>query len=247
MSKPTQPDYGIDAPNVLRNLLGSGAALLLLGFFGPRAVRLGPVVFLLHPAFFSAGASLFLAGVLMLLYVKVGKYRHREYVLGFHPWHGDERVLDVGTGRGLLLAGAARRLKSGHATGLDIWSREDMAGNSAESTQRNLQLEGVAPRCTLISDSAVAMPFLDSSFDVVLSNLCLHNIYDRAQRRQACAEIARVLAPGGIAIISDYKLTAEYARTFLNLGLIVERRKSNWLATFPPLGVVTARKNQGLA
>ena len=38
-------------------------------------------------------------------------------------WHltGDEKVLDVGCGRGLLLIGAAKRLKSGKATGIDVW------------------------------------------------------------------------------------------------------------------------------
>ena len=57
-----------------------------------------------------------------------GKLNHRDYMLSLHAWRGDERVLDVGCGRGLLLAGAARKLRTGHATGLDIWSNVDMGG-----------------------------------------------------------------------------------------------------------------------
>jgi len=38
-------------------------------------------------------------------------------------------VLDVGCGRGLLLIGAARRLTTGKAVGVDIWQAEDRVGN----------------------------------------------------------------------------------------------------------------------
>ena len=38
----------------------------------------------------------------MLFYSKVGKLALRERLLDKIPWRGDERVLDVGYGRGLL-------------------------------------------------------------------------------------------------------------------------------------------------
>jgi SAM-dependent methyltransferase len=62
---------------------------------------------------------------------------------------------------------------------------------------------------------------------VIVSNLCLHNIYDRESRRRALQQIVRVLKPGGVAIISEYKLTGEYAEQFRQAGLIVERRWGN--------------------
>jgi ubiquinone/menaquinone biosynthesis C-methylase UbiE len=163
-------------------------------------------------------------------------------MLSLHPWRGDEQVLDVGCGRGLLLAGAAKRLTTGHATGLDIWSNVDMGGNSEAATLHNLKLEGVASRCTLVSAGAQEMPFADASFDVIVSNLCLHNIYDRPTRLQALHQIARVLKPGGIALISDYKRTGEYAAELRKAGLNVNLRWGNWLTTFPPLRIVIARK-----
>jgi arsenite methyltransferase len=240
---PDRPNYGVDAPNVLRNLFLIGVPLFLLGMFGPRELKLGPVLFVLRPMFFWTGLLLIIEGLLFVFYVKVGKFHHRDTMLSLISWRGDEQVLDVGCGRGLLLAGAAKRLNgSGHGTGIDIWSNQDMGGNSEAATRRNLELEGIAERCTLVSAPAQEMPFPDASFDVIVSNLCLHNIYDAAQRHQAVQQIARVLKPGGIAVLSDYKLTGEYARQLAAMGLKVERKWGNPLYTFPPLRIVIARK-----
>jgi arsenite methyltransferase len=240
-----KPDYGVDAPGVLRGLFLIGFACLLFAVFAPHIVHIGPVAVNALSFYWPAG-FLIGEGLLFLLYVKVGKFRQRDYMLGMHTWRGDERVLDVGCGRGLLLAGAAKRIAelngNGHATGIDIWSNTDMGGNSAAATERNLRLEGILERCTLVSKAAQEMPFADASFDLVVSNLCLHNIHDRATRRRAVEQIARVLKPGGTAIVSDYRRTSEYARQLKELGLTVEKRRGNYATTFPPLTVIFARK-----
>lgn len=240
---PAKPDYGIDAPHVMRNFFLIGTLCLLLAVFLPAKLHLGSVILLTHPTFGWPAGFLLAEGFLFLLYVKVGKFRHRDFMLGMHAWRGDEQVLDVGCGRGLLLAGAAKRLTTGYATGIDVWSNEDMGGNAESATRHNLELEGIASRCTLITGSAQNMPFADASFDVIVSNLCLHNIYDRPTRMQALQEIVRVLKPGGVALISDYKLTGEYATEFAAAGLHVEKKWGSFATTFPPLRVVIARKS----
>jgi arsenite methyltransferase len=244
----SKPDYGIDAPNVLRNLLVIGVVCLLIGAFGPPHLHFGPVDFLPRPMFLGTGTLLVLEGLLFLFYVKFGKFHHRDQMLSLYPWRGDEEVLDVGCGRGLLLAGAAKRLAVlkgvGKVTGIDIWSNKDMGGNAEAATRHNLELEGVSDRCTLLGIPAQEMTFPDGSFDVIVSNLCLHNIYDRKLRRQAVLQIIRVLKPGGVAILSDYKHTHEYAGQLSEAGLMVERRWGNPLYTFPPLRIVVARKPQ---
>ena len=243
---PIKPDYGIDAPAVMRNFFLFGGICLLLGLFAPSPLRLGPIK-LASASFLWPAGFLIAEGFLFLLYVKVGKFKHRDFMLGLHNWRGDEQVLDVGCGRGLLLAGAAKRLEalngSGHATGIDIWSTEDMGGNSEQATRHNLELEGIASRCTLISGPAQEMSFPDAAFDVIVSNLCIHNIYDAPTRRAALHQIVRVLKPGGIALISDYKLTGSYASDFAKAGLVVEKKRGSLLTTFPPLTVVIARKS----
>jgi arsenite methyltransferase len=240
---PSKPDYGVDAPAVMRNMFVIGIACLLMGLFGPRRLTFGSVTILPVSMFLWTGGFLIVEGFLFLIYVKVGKFRHRDKILAMHTWRGDEQVLDVGCGRGLLLAGAAKLVPDGHATGIDIWSNVDMGGNSIEATRHNLNLEGIADRTTLLSESAQQMSFPDNTFDVVVSNLCLHNIYDRPTRMRAVAEIVRVLKPGGQALLSDYKNTRQYAAQLRKMGLTVDRKYGNLLATFPPLAVVVARKS----
>src|SRR5207245_8352274 len=46
---------------------------------------------------------------LMVLTSRWGKLKARDRLLSRHAWRGDEQVLDVGCGRGLLLLGAAKR------------------------------------------------------------------------------------------------------------------------------------------
>src|SRR4051812_34277144 len=124
MSSTPGADYGIDAPGVIRHLRWIGSGLLITGlaiywtgFLGSA----GDWLFVLF--FFWAASALFSSGC-MFLYSKFGKSRHRDRMLGMVDWKGDERVLDIGTGRGLLMIGAARKLTTGKATGIDIWNSD---------------------------------------------------------------------------------------------------------------------------
>jgi SAM-dependent methyltransferase len=238
---PLKPDYGIDAPSVVRNLLVIGTALIISGFVFP-AIHLGNVTILWNSSAFWSGGGCLTGGILMLLYAKWGKFRHRDRMLNMLRWRGDERVLDVGTGRGLLLIGAARRLTTGTAIGIDIWSTKDLSGNSLERTQTNIDVERVQDKIELKSDDARKLSFPDASFDVVLSNLCIHNIPGAEGRALACREIARVLKPAGSALISDFVNTGAYQKTFESCGLKVSRTGFN-LLTYPWLRVVRAEKS----
>jgi SAM-dependent methyltransferase len=236
-----KPNYGVDAPNVIRNLLIAGAICVALAIFVGR-ITIAHVTLAFYPGLLYSAAALFVPAVLMLIYAKAGKFRHRDRMLAKVAWTGAEKVLDVGAGRGLLLIGAAKLLTTGHATGIDIWNAEDLSGNGPEALLKNIALEGVNGKAAVKSEDARQMNFADASFDVVLSNLCLHNIYEKPGRAKDCREIARMLKPRGVAVISDYKHMREYAEMFAGAGLAVEKCPLDWAGTFPPLGILIARK-----
>jgi ubiquinone/menaquinone biosynthesis C-methylase UbiE len=100
----------------------------------------------------------------------------------------------------------------------------------------------VGGKTTVKSEDARQMSFADESIDVVVSNLCLHNIYERPGRAKACWEIVRVLKPGGAAVVSDYKHMRECQAEFAKAGLGVEMYPLDWTGTFPPLRILVARK-----
>jgi arsenite methyltransferase len=242
MSKETQKvDYGVDAPGVIRNLFLAGIALLVLCPFVPP-VTAGGVTFIFTPMFRNTGIACIAGGVLMVVYSKFMKFRHRDKMLEMVNWRGDERVLDVGTGAGLLLIGAAKRLNTGKAMGVDVWSTVDLSRNTRERTLRNAEIEGVKEKVEVLNGDATAMKFADGTFDVVLSNLVIHNIATRQGRDKACREIARVLKPGGVAVISDFVKTRQYQAEFEKAGLKISP-ESRWSwGVFPPLRVIKATK-----
>jgi ubiquinone/menaquinone biosynthesis C-methylase UbiE len=224
-----RPDYGIDAPGVVRNLAVAGVAALLvalaslLGFI-PRVVgwhiRSGEGVSIaVLPSTIPAGVSLCAAACWMYFGSKYGKTAERDKLVGRIEWRGDERVLDVGCGRGLILVGAARRLTTGRAVGVDIWQSEDLSGNRPGVPLTNAALEGVAERVTVLTADMRRMPFADRSFDVVLSRAAIHNLYSPVDRAAVIREIARVLRPAGHAVIADIRHHREYSKTFREAGI----------------------------
>jgi SAM-dependent methyltransferase len=240
-------DYGIDAPGVIRNLFVIGGLLLLAVVLAPP--RVGPfraggtsVTLELRGMFAGGAISCLLGGAFMILYAEFGKFRHRDRMLAMIPWTGAENVLDVGTGRGLLAIGAAKRLTTGRVVGLDIWNAADLTGNTADNFLANAELEGVAERVEVRSADVRRMPFPDASFEIVLSNVCLHNIADAKGRAEACREIGRVLRPGGVALISDFRETALYAAAFREADFKVERSGLGLFYNYPPLRIVRAEK-----
>jgi SAM-dependent methyltransferase len=228
-----RPDYGIDAPPVILIMALVGAAglavALVLYFLGVS----GPVGGTAAVTALVVGINCLLNAGGMLWYSKVRKLRARERFLNLIPWRGDEVVLDVGCGRGLLLVGAARRLKTGRAVGVDIWQGQDLSGNRPEATLGNARREGVADRVEVKDGDARRLPFADAAFDVVVSGLALHNIPDAAGREQAVREIARVLKPGGHVALVDIGHTADYARVLRECGLAEVRRAPSGLLAWP--------------
>ena len=133
-------------------------------------------------------------------------------------WTGPPRVLDLACGTGDIAFAAAGR--GGRVTGLDI-------------THRMLQLAMRKPQprpVSFITGDMMALPFGDSTFDVITTGYGLRNVPDLTG---ALREISRVLRPGGRMLALDFDRPANPAvrsiyLTYLTvvgstLGLVLHR------------------------
>jgi ubiquinone/menaquinone biosynthesis C-methylase UbiE len=233
-------EYGIDAPGVIRNLLAVGGIGLIvwatktLGFWSGNIVipvSDTAITFAISGMGLTVGSVCALLGLWMLWSSKVGKIRERDLLVDQIAWTGNERVLDVGCGRGLMLIGAAKRLTTGKAVGIDLWQEEDLTGNNPRATLENATREGVDDRVEVQTADMRKLPFRDGTFDVILSNAAIHNVYDADGRAKAITEIARVLKPGGQALIADIRHNREYEKTFSQKNITAIRRLSSPITT----------------
>ncbi|CAH0120814.1 2-methoxy-6-polyprenyl-1,4-benzoquinol methylase, mitochondrial [Paenibacillus sp. CECT 9249] len=242
-------NYGIDAPKAIGNLVLLGIGFLILGVtafyvFPTRLHWLGDTI----------GSILLLSFLIVIvesLYMvwssKVGKLRMREKLIELVQLRGDELLLDVGCGRGLILNAAARRLTTGKAYGIDIWNKQDQSGNDPKETIENARIEGVAERVEVVNGDMRDIPFPDDHFDVIVSSLAVHNIYNRAERYKALGEMIRVLKPGGQLAILDFQHVREYADALRELGTLNVQLTGPYWTMFPSVRIVTGSKKTAIS
>jgi SAM-dependent methyltransferase len=215
-----QPDYGLDAPIIVKRMftrggwaIGVGVLMWFVNHDQYPAVsgRILAVLGIIGVVFWAQGAF-------MIWSSRVAKLALRDRLLDSIQFKGDEKVLDVGCGRGLMLIGAAKRLKTGKATGIDIWNQQDLSGNSADAVKQNAKIEGVNDRVRIETGDARKLVYPDGNYDVVMSTLAIHNISEKEDRDTAIREMWRVLKPGGRLLIYDIFHTGAYAKVLEQQG-----------------------------
>ena len=134
------------------------------------------------------------------------------------------RVLDIGTGSGLLAIELARQ----KGCCFDIIAL-DISECMLEKAQENAKLSGVDNNIKFINATAAALPFNDNSFDLVISYASLHHWFEPVT---VFNEIARVTGETGQAIIRDnrrvyrnliWKAVIWFVCRFMN-----RRHRENW-------------------
>jgi arsenite methyltransferase len=215
------PNYGLDSPRIVLTLIALGMAM---AFFGHATSSVWRWVAYGIGAYFLVGAS----G--MLFYSKVGKLGLTKGLLDRIPWRGDERVLDVGCGRGLLTVAAAHRVPNGSAVGVDVWIPTAITGNTADSVLQNARIEGVDDRVEVTRGDARELPFPDASFDVVVSNFVVHELKSRRGRERMMSEAARVLKPGGRIGLVDFIFTDDCVADLSKFGMESRRVRDGFLS-----------------
>ncbi len=113
----------------------------------------------------------------------------RETVKKYIP-EAPQKVLDVGTGTGIIAAAAA---SLGHEV-----TAVDLCTNMLEQAGKNLAAHGL--KASLVCSPADELPFADDSFDVILSRNLLWALPDPDA---ALESWARVLKKGGILLYWD--------------------------------------------
>ncbi|MFG1961365.1 class I SAM-dependent methyltransferase [Nonomuraea sp. NPDC049028] len=214
--------YGFDAPWALAGLFfGAVVQLALVAVSFAFDVPAAGIAFLLGALYTLASAGSYLYTTRRGKFVVWGEELGRI--------EGDEQVLDLGCGRGMVLLLAAQRLRGGRATGIDLWSGKDQSGNAESVTRANAETEGVSDRVDLVTGDMRELPFEDGRFDVIVSSLAIHNIPTAEGRDQAVKEAHRVLRPGGLMLIADFQHTSRYEDVLRELGVVdVRRRDLGW-------------------
>ena len=236
----SKADYGIDAPNIVRNLFLFSLGMLVITFFSFKIQS--PLWFYLVIVYcFLTFLTLFISGCWMLYGIKVAKPKIISKMIKNLRLTGNEEVLDLGCGRGLLICEIAKHLPYGKVHGIDLWSAKDQSGNALENTLKNADQDGVKQRVTIHTGDARALPFPNCTFDAVVSSLCLHNIGDKKGRERALLEMLRVLKPGGKFAIAAIQRAKEYIEFLMTQGITVEYSKPDY-SYCPPITIVEGKK-----
>ena len=149
-----------------------------------------------------------------------------EWMVEAAEIRGEQRVLDVGTGTGIVALEAARRLApGGRVLGIDL-----SPGMLARAEARARE-QGLAERVAFAERDAESLGLEDASQDRVLSLYALLHFPDPAA---ALAEMHRVLRPGGVLVIAIGRPPARtslqgIAYAFRRLPLLVEQLRGQSL------------------
>jgi len=119
----------------------------------------------------------------------------RRHVLELGALEGGEYLLDAGCGTGLMALRIAARYPDCTVHGIDL------SPKMIAAARRDAEKQGLAVDFRV--GSITGLPYPDASFDVVITNIMYHHL-DLAEKRQAVAEITRVLKPGGRYVSAEF-------------------------------------------
>jgi len=136
------------------------------------------------------------------------------------------RILDLGSGRGLLAIEFAKRFGASRVVAVDIWQRRvrrrvkgfdptaPVLRHAVERTRENARIEGVAERIDFVTCDATRLALRGNAFDVVTCAFLLFHLYrgvfrrDDTPRRTCLGEAYRTLRAGGRLVVFELVTTS---------------------------------------
>ena len=204
----TQLNYG----NWIRkkNLLVLGLSALGAGvlIFLPLGLLYRIIMALLFVIIFVS--FLFPLYAYVMFSQKGGKLQEKFYNLIIQSLGNDVkgRVLDIGSGNGVLAVKLAQQYSEVEVTGMDYWGKD--WEYSKRVCERNAQIAGVENRVHFQKGDAARLDFANNTFHGAISNLTFHEVKSVADKKLVLREALRVLQPGGPFAFIDYFYDEQY-------------------------------------
>ena len=107
----------------------------------------------------------------------------------------DGRILDIGTGNGILAIQLAAANTDAQVIGSDYWGSDWEYAQSV--CEENARRAGVSTRVSFEKGTAANLPYADGTFAAVVSNLTFHEVKSEPQKARLVTEALRAVRPGG--------------------------------------------------
>jgi len=118
------------------------------------------------------------------------------------------RILDIGSGNGVLAVKLAQQHNEVEVTGMDYWGQDWEYSKSV--CEKNAQIGKVEKRVHFQKGDAAVLDFADDTFDGATSNLTFHEVKSVADKRLVLQEALRIVKPGGAFAFIDYFYDEKY-------------------------------------
>lgn len=204
----TQLDYG----NWIRkkNLLILGLCTLVVGIL--LFIPLGSFYQLIMAILFV----MVLVSFLFPLYAYVtfsqrgGRFQEKVYnrIIQSLGTNVKGRILDIGSGNGVLAVKLARQYGETEVVGTDYWGKDWEYSKGV--CEKNARIARVEDRVHFQRGDAAALEFATDTFDGVTSNLTFHEVQSVKDKRAVLKEALRVVKPGGTFAFIDYFCDEKY-------------------------------------
>jgi SAM-dependent methyltransferase len=193
-----------------KKLLGLGSCVLIAGLLLLAPLHDAIRIFL-WLLFLGLSVCLFFPLYAYVMFSQVGgKWQAHLYALILDSLGdmGEGTVLDIGSGNGALAVLAAIRFPNAKVISVDRWGAEWEYSQGA--CWENARIGGVEKRIQFVEGDAAQLVFDSGLFDVVISNLTLHEVKSAPHARDALCEALRVVKPGGRFVFIDHFYEEKY-------------------------------------